>query len=139
MSAERIAALPESYARACNQVRRRAEASWSCADDFVAKLPPEEAIPFRNVDLRTWATSIIISRCFSIHGRMMLLPIIDTHNNSNFDGCDLQYNSSGNVLVRTNRNYAPGEEIFLRYGGDDPKPDEELLANYGYSNVLKHW
>lgn len=136
MTEREVAALPEAYAAACHQARARAAACWSCIDDLCRlHLSPEEAIMCSDDTARRWATAIVMSRAFRVCGRLMLLPAIDICNNA-ADGCVLEYNDAADLLLRVRRAYSAGEELFLCYGGTEGKPDEELLANYGYSSVL---
>lgn len=91
---------------------------------------PEEVF---NMETFKWSFGILFSRLVrlpSMDGRVALVPWADMLNHSCEVETFLDYDkSSQGVVFTTDRQYQPGEQVFISYG---KKSNGELLLSYGF-------
>jgi hypothetical protein len=82
-------------------------------------------------ELGLWAAAVLLSRAFTVRGRMLLLPVIDLVNSQRHAAtCELQFDATGSPILRATSAVPKSQEVFIEYGAG--KDDAYLIAHYGY-------
>jgi len=81
-----------------------------------------------------WAVSMVQSRShgFGTTKSRWLTPVFDFCNHSTTPNCTVEGNSYGELVLKTTRDIAAGEELTIDYMEID---DAKLVATYGFSNL----
>lgn len=145
MDPEEVAAITEeALAMSVKSVRERSLAAQSyfhrnLQTAFPKAFPGDtesedsDSIPPFGAVMQQWASAVVLSRAFEVHGHMVILPLIDAFNHDPKRGGDLRWNASGEFEVVAGDAYEPGEEVFLCYGPPEKMGNDNLKATYGFT------
>ncbi|KAJ2486668.1 hypothetical protein EV174_000980 [Coemansia sp. RSA 2320] len=121
--------LPQPLRQKVSEQQSRLFGDWSLtrASPAVA-----QSLPLTNWRLYVWSWLVASTRCIHLgrQGSIALAPLLDLLNHSETASISALYDTErGHFVIKTNRPFKRGQEVFISYG---PHDNIFMLAEYGF-------